>query len=37
MDCHITQVTFGNTIFPDELNVDTTERIRRTTKKKPNG
>ena len=34
MDCHITQVTIGNAIFPDELNVDTTERIRRTTKKK---
>lgn len=33
-DCHITQVIIGNAIFPDELNVDTTERIRRTTKKK---
>jgi hypothetical protein len=33
-NCHITQVILGNAIFPDELDVDTTERIRRTTKKK---
>lgn len=30
----ITQAMIGNAIFPDELDVDTTERIRKTTKKK---
>ena len=33
-DCQITQTIIGNAIFPDEFKVDTTERIRRTTKKK---
>jgi hypothetical protein len=32
--CHLTQVMIGNALFPDELDIDTTERIRRTTKKK---
>ncbi len=30
----ITQAMIGNAIFPNELDVDTTERIRKTTKKK---
>jgi hypothetical protein len=32
--CHLTQAMIGNALFPDELDIDTTERIRRTTKKK---
>ncbi|WP_426992078.1 DUF6387 family protein [Methylomonas sp. CM2] len=33
----ITQAMIGNAIFPDELDVDTTERIRKTTKKRLSG
>jgi hypothetical protein len=32
--CHLTQAMIGHALFPDEFDIDTTERIRRTTKKK---
>jgi hypothetical protein len=32
--CNITLATIGNALFPDELLVDVTERVRRTTKPK---
>ena len=35
-NCTITQNTYGNALFPDDIDVDTTDRIRRTTTPKAN-